>query len=183
MDHKTDSYLQLPIMVIGRIDVGRLLREIEALNNFMAAAAIREPGTSIKPPKTSRLFDEIIEINSLNVLLETDRARLLDFLQTVYKEAPLMHISFGADPSPLFMQRLMTWMRQNIHTLVLVQIGLQPNIGAGCVIRTNNKYFDLSLRTRFLESRDKLAVALRGESKPDVPETSVTAVPTAGAAA
>ncbi len=183
MDHKTDSYLQLPIMVIGRIDVGRLLREIQALDDFMAAAAIREPGTSVKLPKTSKLFDDIIQINSLNVLLEADRNRLLAFLQTVYKQAPTMHISFSADPSALFMQRLMTWLRQNIHSLVLVQIGMQPNIGAGCVIRTSNKYFDFSLRSRFLASRDLLAVALSGESKPDQPAAPVATVPAAGAAA
>jgi hypothetical protein len=34
----------------------------------------------------------------------------------------------------------------------LVRVGLQPNIGAGCVVRTTNKSFDFSLR-RFFDSK------------------------------
>lgn len=181
MDRSSDAFFQLPVNAIGRIDIGRLVREMDALDNFMAQAAIREPGTALKMPKTSKLLDDIIQINRLNVLLEPDRQRLALFLKTVYKDAPIMHMSFSADPSAMFMQRLMTWIRQEIHPLVLVQIGLQPNIGAGCVIRTNNKYFDMSLRSRFMESRDLLAVALNGQVQPTKQPASPVA-PVASAA-
>ena len=68
-----------------------------------------------------------------------------------------MHISFSADPSPLFTQKLIAWLRSEIHPLVLLQIGLQPNMGAGCVVRTSNKYFDFSLRDRFKSKGEMLA--------------------------
>lgn len=162
MDHNDSNFLRLPNAVIGRVDVGRLVREMEALDNFLSQAAIRQPGTAVKLPKTSRVLDETIQLNQLNVLRDDERKRLNDFLQAVYKEAPMVHISFSADPSSFFMQRLMAWLRQEIHPLVLVQVGLQPNLGAGCVIRTDNRYFDFSLRNRFTEKRDLLMVKLRG---------------------
>lgn len=154
--------MSLPLAVVGKVDVGRLLREVEALDNFMSQAAIRQPGTSLKLPKTSRLLDELIAQNKVNALIEDDRARLLHFLMEVYAHAPQLHMSFSADPSPLFMQRLTEWIRREIHPLALIQVGMQPNMGAGCVVRTTNKYFDFSLRQRFTEKRDVLASKLKG---------------------
>ncbi len=160
----TDSFLQLPVSVASSIDVGRLLREAEAIANFMDQANIRQPGTSLKLPRTSRLFDEITTNNQLNALLPQDRERLMGFLQEVKAHAPVVHMSFSADPSPLFVQRLISWLRKEIHPLVLLQIGLQPNMGAGCVVRTTNKYFDFSLRSRLKQSAPQLSLLLKGNS-------------------
>lgn len=157
-----EVYLRLPVTAIGKTDVGRLIREVEMLDQFIVQSAIRQPGLPMKIPKTSKVLDEAIQLNELNMLHADDRQQLLEFLRSVYATAPNMHMSFSADPSPFFMQRLMTWVRQEIHPLVLVQVGLQPNIGAGCVVMTKNKYFDLSLRNRFFERRDLLIQKLRG---------------------
>lgn len=157
----TDSYLHFPISVVTKVDVGRLAREVDQVDDFLKQAAIRTPGTPVKLPRTSRLFDEIVQANQLNMLHDADRQRLKDFLKEVQTHAPIMHISFSADPSPLFTQRLITWLRAEIHPLVLLQIGLQPNMGAGCVVRTTNKYFDLSLRDRFKQNGDVLASLLK----------------------
>lgn len=169
MDRSTQQYYILPVAVVGRVDVGRLVRELEAVDNFLNQAAIRQPGTAVQLPKTSRLLDEILLMNKVNTFQELERRRLADFLRNVYEKAPTLHMSFSADPSPLFMQRLMTWLRREIHPLVLVQVGLQPNIGAGCVVRTDNKHFDFSLRNRFGERRDMLMQVLRGydDTAPD----------------
>jgi hypothetical protein len=155
------SFLHLPIGIVSKVDVGRLLREVEGLDSFLQQAAIREPGTPVKLPKTSRLLDETIQTNKLNVLIEADRLRLLNFVKEVKMNAPVLHMSFSADPSPLFLQRLMTWMRSEIHPLVLLQVGLQPNIGAGCILRTTNQYFDFSLKQRFIDKREILANKLK----------------------
>lgn len=156
------AFLALPVLAVGKVDVGRLLREVQALDNFLRQAAIRQPGTQpAKLPKTSRLLDDLLQTNRINVLHEEERNRLLNFLMEIYAHAPTLHMSFSADPSPLFMQKLMIWLRKEIHPLVLVQVGLQPNMGAGCVVRTTNKYFDFSLRNRFTERRDVLAQHMR----------------------
>jgi hypothetical protein len=46
----------------------------------------------------------------------------------------------------------------------LITIGLQPNIGAGCVVRTTNKYFDLSIKQDFLSKRNLLLEALKAKT-------------------
>lgn len=158
----TDSYLRLPLSVVTKVDVGRLIRELEQIDTFLKGAAIRQPGTPVSMPRTSRLLDETAEVNKLNLLREDDRARLLEFINQVRSQAPIMHISFSADPSPLFTQKLITALRSEIHPLVLLQIGLQPNIGAGCVLRTTNKFFDFSLRERLKQQSGVLAQTLQG---------------------
>lgn len=158
----TDSILALPVTAVGRIDVGRLLREVEALDGFLAQSAVREPGTALKMPRTTKILDDMLQMNHLNFLLPEERNRLLHFLMEVYSKAPVIHISFSADPSPQFLLKLMTWLRQEVHPLLLLQVGMQPNIGAGCIVRTTNKNFDFSLRHRFFERRMILAHRLKG---------------------
>lgn len=163
-----EKTLQLPVSVVSRVDVGRLLREVEAIDSFLKQSELREPGTPVKLPKTSRLFDEVVQINKVNVLHEDERLQLHHFLQDVKSKAPTLHMSFSADPAPAFTQRLITWLRAEIHPVVLLQVGLQPNIGAGCVVRTTNKYFDFSLRSRMKSKGDVLAQLMK---------TNVTAKP------
>lgn len=163
MAHDEAQQLTLPVSVVSRIDVGRLLREVETLDDFLAQAAIRQAGTSVKLPRTSRLMDELVQINKLNPLVESDRKQLLSFLADVRKKAPVLHMSFNADPSPLFSQRLMTWLRKEIHPLVLLQTGLQPGLGAGCTVRTSNQYFDFSLRENFAKKRSLLLEKITGD--------------------
>lgn len=159
---KAVSQIELPVSAATRADVGRLLREAEAVDSFLQQAGIRQPGTPLKLPRASRLFDEIVAANKLNMLQEADRQQLHTLLQTVYKEAPILHMSFGTDPSPVFLRKLVSWIRRNIHPQALLQIGLVPNIGAGCVVRTNNRFFNFSLKQRFTEARPMLISKLQG---------------------
>ncbi|MCA9332638.1 hypothetical protein KDA00_02075 [Candidatus Saccharibacteria bacterium] len=156
------SIIVLPTGVTGRMDVGRLVREVDALDQFLEQAAVRKPGTPMQMPKTSKLLDEMLETNKINALVEDDRKRLLNFLITVRAKAPVMHMSFSADPAPLFTQKLVTWLRDNIHPLVLLHVGIQPNIGAGCIVRTTNKQFDLSLKQDFAKQHPLLMAKIHG---------------------
>ncbi len=163
---------QLPIGVVTRGDVRRLVQEATAIDDFLRQAAIRQSGSSLTLPKSSQLLKDFLDINKLNMLQTADRQRVASKLEKVYASAPLLHMSFATDPSPLFLSKLMTWLRQQIHPDVLLQIGLQPSLGAGCVLRTTNKYFDFSLRQRFADQRKVLTDLLReaGSATPTLPE-------------
>lgn len=145
------------------------MREIEELQNILGQATIRQPGTPVKLPKTSHLLDEFLTMNSLNALHEDDRQRMAQFLATVKAKSPVLHLSFAADPSPRFLQHLMTYLRQNIHPLALVQVGMQPNLGAGCMLRTTNKVFDLSLRQFFKAQHGLLLQQIHGSEVTPAP--------------
>lgn len=168
-----ENLLLLPVAVATKSDAGRLLREVSAVDEFMDQAAIRQPGTQMPLPKTSRLMTELVQANKLNMLVADDRAKLIDFLSSVRDKAPELHLSFSAEPSPAFLQKITTYLRENIHPHVLVQIGLQPTIGAGFMLRTTNKYYDFSIRTTLKAKRDVLMHNIRADRVEQAPAKAV----------
>lgn len=150
----------LPVTVVGPADVRRLSRELEDVDEFLRQAAIRKGGTTATLPKTTRTLDSFADANALNFLQAIDRAKATAFLDDVMSDAPVIHISFAADPSAAFTAKIVTWLRQNIHERLLVQIGLQPTIAAGCIVRTESKVFDFSLRQYLVAKRDLLTQAI-----------------------
>lgn len=154
MVHK--QTLTLPLQVTSPVDVGRLHRELETIDGSLTQAALRKDGSESDIPKTTTLLDRTLQLNKLDLAKASHRKRLIDFLVLTKAKAPILHMSFSADPSTTFIEHLLTWLRQEIHPNLLLTIGLQPNIGAGCIVRSTNKYFDFSLRQDFASKRGLL---------------------------
>jgi len=150
------AVFQLPNNLTGLVDLSRLIRELEELDDFMYQTSIREPGSAMRLPRMSKLLDEIAINNHYSLLDSDQRKKLLKALKTIEEHASVIHISFAVDPTTNFMKKIVTWMRENFDRYVMVEVGLQPTISVGCVVRTNNKIFDMSLRNRFSEHRDVL---------------------------
>ena len=136
--------MTLPTLVFGMVEVRRILRELESLDEFLRGMAIRRE-TKFEMPRVSRMLDALASENGRDLLKGAHRTELLQFLHYCIDNAPAVHISFAAD-----------------HPLTLLQTGLQPTIAAGCVIRTANKVFDLSLRNQFAAQKHVLTDALHG---------------------
>lgn len=179
-----NKQLTLPVSVISPIDVARLTREVENLDEFFRQSEIREGGAPQNMPRYSRLLDEVVNANQINLLDKSNRTNLIESFRHLQEIAPVMHISFSADPPGTYIQKIVGWLRQNIHGLVLVRVGLMPNIGAGCVVRTPNKTFDFSLRQYFDSKHDyfmkrlhavvapeEVAAETTTETEPSAPET------------
>lgn len=156
------EHLRLPNTVISPIDVARLLRELNNLDDFFVGVKNRQAGTSMQLPKLSRQLDQLSHDNELNLLDETHRANLKQTLMAIYEGAPKLHISFASEPSSKPFEEILSWLRKNIHQHTLVTVGLQPAIAAGCVVRTANKLFDMSLRGSLETQRPYLARLIKG---------------------
>lgn len=154
--------LTLPISIVEPSDVRKTYRELEGIDEFLRQASLRKSGASPNLPRTTKSLDDMAELNALQLLDPVDRAKAMQFLETLLADAPVIHISFAAEPSMSFTTKVITWLRKNIHPLVLMQIGLQPSIGAGCIVRTENKVFDFSLRQYLVERKAMLTQAIEG---------------------
>lgn len=155
----------LPVLVVSPSDVGRLLRELEELDGTLLDRTLRKSGKEANMLKASQLMEQTVELNKLNLLHDADRLQLRQFLQNVKNRAPVLHMSFSSDPSPIFLGKLMAWLRREIHPQILITIGLQPSIGAGCIVRSTNRHFDFSLRQDFAKKRDLLLSKLIPDAK------------------
>jgi F0F1-type ATP synthase delta subunit len=161
MEREAGAFV-LPPLVVGIADIMRLKRELDALYEYLHQSALRHTAeTELKLPKTSRVLDELIKANKLDLLKREQYELVMAQLDAIEQRAPQIHLSFSSDPSSAFIVRIVEWLRQNIHPGVLVQIGLQPTLAAGCVVRTTNKQFDLSLKHHFETARPMLIQKLQ----------------------
>lgn len=149
----------LPVMITGPADVNRVLLELRQLSEYMEQESLRKT-SELKLPKTTASLDELSRANKASLLDAEDREHLQKFLVSLQQHAPVLHISFASEPSQEFTTKIVQWLRSNVSRYVLVQIGLQPSIAGGCVVRSTNKIFDFSLRRHMAQSRDKMIAIL-----------------------
>ena len=153
------AQLKLNQEIIGQGDILRLMRELNAMDDFFVGAKARSAATPAALPKTSKVLERLAADNQCNLLDEKQREAFAVALKTLSTSAPALHMSFAAEPTPRTLQPLVTWLRDNIHPNVLLSVGYQPHIAAGCVVRTPNKIFDLSMGA-YLEKQAPLLTKL-----------------------
>lgn len=154
MAPKAKSKFSLPTSVSGPIEIGRLIRELETYDEAVLQTELRKD--NVDPPKTSKMLDATLHANNLKLEDDKERAALIKNLWTIKGKAPVLHMSFSADPTSDFTEKVVTWIRREVHPYALLTIGLQPTIGAGFILRTTNKYFDASLKQDFAGKKDML---------------------------
>lgn len=157
------AVIVLPVSVVSRVDATRLAREVESVGSFLEQQKHHKGRTQIAIPSLSRILADITQSNNLDLAKSADRERLYHFLIELKMNAPTIHMSFAVEPPTLFTSKLVTWLRSEIHPLLLLDIGLQPSIAAGCIIRTTNKYIDCSMRQHLLANKPKLLELVRSK--------------------
>lgn len=153
---QTPGQIVLPNGLVSSIDLSRMVRELTALDESISQTSLRAPGEPTRLAATGATLEELAGANKVQLTDQKQRMQLLELLKGFQKHAPRIHMSLAAEPTAKFTEKIVIWMRKNIHPLVLLEIGLQPNIAAGCIVRTNNKMFDMSLRHCFTEKRSLL---------------------------
>jgi F0F1-type ATP synthase delta subunit len=154
--------LKLPKSLVNNGDVMKIMRELNALNDFFISAQNRQPGTSLQMPKTTKTLEQLAIDNKVNLFDETMRTQLYGEMQKLSKQAPKFHISFATEPSPKALEPILLWLRENIHPQILLSVGYQPSIVAGCVLRTSNKIFDMSMSQHLKKQAPLLTRLLAG---------------------
>lgn len=160
----------LPAQLSGKTDINRLLRELENLEEALIAQQTKKT----PPPKVTSLLNQTALANGYKLLEQTHRQHMVEQLTKIRDHAPTVHISFAAEPSPKVTETILSWLRANVHRYALLQIGLQPAIAAGCVLRTPNKIFDMSLGASLQKQTPYLLELLKGAAL-DQPASGATA--------
>ena len=164
--------LNLPVGIVGAGDLRKLRRELEQLEDTLQQMRLRTNAPVAKLPRASRAIEEFAATNRLNLLLPDDRQRMGAFLAHTIQSAPVLHMSFAAEASRKFTTELVLWLRTNLQPDILLDIGLEPNIAAGCTLRTPSHQYDFSLRARFAAQAGLLGEKLRAPE----PKKEITSV-------
>lgn len=156
---KSEPGIQLSDIIVTPLELGKIQRELFALNEFLDAQSPgRRSGGSL--PYTSPLLSNMLKSSGLNVLKSDERSMFTKQLDYVRRTAPTVQISFSAEPTKQALRLLVRWFRENGHPNTLIAPAVQPNIAGGCVVRTSTKTFDFSLQQLFKKSIPELAKKL-----------------------
>ena len=134
--------------------VSGLIRELDQIENKLLQASVKDKSDDKIAP--SPLLSGFLEENNIKLEDQKSVGSIKQFFKDVREKAPLVHISFASDPPADFVQKIINWFRREVNPLIILSIGLQPTIGAGCIVRTTNKQFDLSLGEEFHKQKQYL---------------------------
>lgn len=152
--------LKLPLIVTKKSDLVHLYRDFSMYCNALDQHKIRQKNgseNSLKIPDNVKAFalENNVDINNL-----AKCKALLDMLNKYQNKVVAVHISFPAEASEEFLQKIVKWFRDNVDQKVVLKVGLQPSIAAGVIVRTPNKQFDFSLRKHLYDQKHKLKEVL-----------------------
>jgi F0F1-type ATP synthase delta subunit len=147
--------LKLPVILTTKQDVIHVHRELQHFYDSVVQATIRHE-SPVKYPAISDSLRALAVDNKINLHDERSCKNLLNDLEKLRDSLIILHISFPNDPPTDILQKIVTWLRKEISPNVVIQVGLQPSIAAGIVLRTSNHQYDFSLRQHLYKNRDKL---------------------------
>ena len=157
---KSEPGVQLIDAIMTPIELGKILREVFAIDEFLSADS-HGITSGLRMPAMSPALQSIVTAQNINLLQPEHRARFRQQLDFVRRTAPTVQVSFGAEPSRQALRVLVRWFRENGHPNTLIAVGVQPHIAGGCIVRTSTKTFDFSLQQLLQSNRAELAKKLQ----------------------
>lgn len=168
--HDTLTYTDfaLPNNVVSKVDVARLVREAERIDNELTAQSVRKKAGArdSSAPVTSDQFTQFLEMNELSFKESKERTLLIKELRHMKDALPVIHMTFAVTADPESLQQIALWLRESVHKQAVIDVGLQPGLVAGVYLRTANHVQDLSLKGKLQGQRGLLVKeleALRGK--------------------
>ena len=140
----------LPPSLITKIDLAHMINEVEMIDSTLEAEKVRGyKKEQYQLPAISRQLTEFLALNKIDVLDDHARMTFKEQLRKLKDKVPIVHLTFATPADPESLAYLAGWMRQEIHPLTVLSVGLQPSLIGGVYIRTPNHVHDYSMRALF----------------------------------
>lgn len=154
----------LPFNVVTKVEVSRLVTEVERVDNAMTAATVRKKAGSQGPslPVLSEQLNDFLSQNDVSLNDSKQRSELIRKLRHLKDTVPVLHMTFSVTADRESLEKLAQWVRKTIHPQAVIDVGLQPGLVAGVYLRTPNHVHDFSLRKMLDGSRAILTKELEG---------------------
>lgn len=153
---------KLPLAVVTRIDLARLVTEIENIDSSLQSADVRSR-TGVESPalEASDVAQDFLQMNNLSLDDQKSREQLVKALRQLKAKAPKVHASFAIPADHDSLVEMVKWFRESVNPQVVLDVGLQPDLIAGVYLRTDNHVHDFSLRSSLTSHHDMLVGQLK----------------------
>jgi hypothetical protein len=166
MSETAETEFTLPSALIGRVDLARLIREVETIDGVLATQKVKAQGeVSYHMPTMSQSLSDFLAINTVDLADDRTRRTLKERLGELKDKAPIVHMTFATAADPDSLQELVDWVRKQLHPRALISVGLQPALVGGVYMRTPNHIYDFSLRALMSDKRDLISKQLEELSR------------------
>lgn len=161
-DVKIATDYSLPPSVVSKLDVSRLVSELERVDNEATTLAVRaKAGVQQQTePVVSEQLADFLQHNTLSLATAQERQQVLMQLRQLKDEVPIIHLTFAVPADRESLGQLAQWLRASVHPQAVIAVGLQPALIAGVYVRTPNQVHDLSLRGMLAGGHDVLVKEL-----------------------
>ncbi len=158
----SSSRFVLPASVVSKVDLRRLVNELEQIDNYLVSVEARQKVGAVasQQPAMSEQLRDLVSVNSLNLSSSQERSSLIRQIREFKDKAPTIHMTFASTADQESLRLLANWVRAEIHPQAVISIGLQPGLLGGVHLRTTNQIHDLSLRSQLSGKRHLLVKQL-----------------------
>lgn len=156
---KSYNEFVLPPSVVSRLDVSRLVSELERIDNELTSDEVRRrvnEAHEVPRPNLSEQLDDFLAANELGIDDDQQRSQLVREMRLLKENVPVIHMTFAVQADRESMGVIIHWLRDSVHSQAVVSIGLQPSLVAGVYVRTPNRAYDFTMRARLKENHGKL---------------------------
>ncbi len=164
---KSYNDFTLPSDIVTKVDVSRLVREFEGVDNALTAKTVRKKAgaSSEDMPAISPQLSGFLEQNPVELENTGARSAYIKQLRLLKDNVKEMNMTFAVIADPESLQQLSAWLRESVHPHTVIDVHLQPALVAGVYLRSQNHVFDFSVRNALKAKRGELEKelgALRG---------------------
>lgn len=131
--------------------VEALLSEVQKLKPAVLATSQKWP-TNVQ---------EFAQTNALASLTLASQAKLVNYLKELLTSGPQFSLVVASMPNGEELAELTGWFRSHIHPQAMLHIAQNSDLLAGCILRTDEAVYDLSLRSSLFANSDKLVERLQ----------------------
>lgn len=157
-DVKDYHEFTLPPAIISKVDISRLVREFEDVDNTLTAKNVRKKaGASDEEALAmSPQLQSFLDANPVNLEDSGARSDYIKQLRLLKNNVPVMNMTFAVVADAESLQQLSAWLRESVHPQTVIDVHLQPALVAGVYLRSQNHVFDFTVRNALKEKRGEL---------------------------
>lgn len=148
----------LPSSIVSKVEIARLVREFESVDNALTATTVRKKtgAQGGEAPAMSPQLTEFLDANEVDLKDTNARSAYIKQLRLLKDKAPVVHMTFAVVADPESLQKIAAWLRESIHPQAVIDAHLQPALVAGAYVRTTNHVFDFTVRNALKAKRGEL---------------------------
>lgn len=152
--------LRLPVDLYSADQLSTIIIELRNyvgdLHDFSVRKKLGKDHTE-EPPHISALLLAVLHGADAKQGDLAAAEELLKELQSVRKQAPVVHITLPDLPNRTLKRQFTVWFRSEISPCTLLTFAMRSDIGGGAIIQAGSHIYDFSLKAQILNNRARIS--------------------------